>query len=185
MTRRRFLATAAIAAAWPITARAQQVEVPVIGFLNPESPDRFARPLSAFLKGLEEAGFVDGRNVPIEYRWADNRIDRLPALAAGLIDRKVRVIAATTTPGALAAKTATMTVPIVFETGADPTQLGLVTSLSRPGGNIGRVLKGAKVAELPVVQPTKFQLVINQNTASTLGLTIPSALFAQADEVIE
>ena len=124
------------AAAWPNTARAQQPAKPVIGFLNAASAKGYARPLSAFLKGLSEAGYVDGRNVAIEYRWAEGRSDRLPAMAADLVRRQVAVIAATTTQAALAAKAATTTIPIVFETASDPIQLGLVTSLNQPGGNV-------------------------------------------------
>jgi putative tryptophan/tyrosine transport system substrate-binding protein len=324
MQRRDFIRLLGGAAAiWPLAARAQQPAIPVIGFMNLSTPRAFMR--AAFQQGLGEAGYIEGQNVTIEYHWADGHDERLPAVAADLVRRRVSVIAATTTPAALAAKAATATIPIVFETAGDPIKLGLVASLNRPGGNItgvsqlsselmakrlgllhdliptatmivflvnpidpraesqtndtqqaaqalglqihvlnassedeigtalatlpglqpgallvgtsnlfshqperipalaarqgvpaiyqyreyvaagglisygtsladsyrqvgiytGRVLKGEKPADLPVMRPTKFELVINLKAARALGLTIPPGILAIADEVIE
>ena len=310
---------------WSRTATAQQSSIPVIGFLNSGSAGAYTDQVAAFRQGLSEVGYIEGRNVTVEYRWADGRSDRLPALAADLVNRQVAVIAATTLPAAPAAKAATATIPIVFLIGGDPIALGLVASMSRPGANItgvavlnvaltakrlellrevvpapvviamllsptsaytdpetreieaaaraggqqlvfvkaaseaeidaafstlarqragalivsadpfftshrsqivalaaqhglpaiyqwrdfteagglmsygsshidiyrqtgnyvGRILKGDKPADLPVQQPTKFELVINLKTANELGITIPQSLLLRADEVIQ
>jgi putative tryptophan/tyrosine transport system substrate-binding protein len=275
MNRRGFVTLlGGAAAAWPLAARAQQSAMPVIGYLNSRSRETDTPFLAAFHRGLNETGYVEGQNVAIEYRWADGQYDRLRVLATDLVDRRVTVMAATSTPAALAAKAATPAIPIVFTTAADPIgdaetqsndvkeaartlgqQLHVVNAnsegdfnrafatfielkadalfisldaffLSRReqlvalaarhkipaiyfsrdfvsvgglmsyGSDIansyrqagiyaGRILKGAKPGDLPVVQPTKFDLVINLKTAKTLGLTVPLTLQAAADEVIE
>jgi putative tryptophan/tyrosine transport system substrate-binding protein len=327
MRRRDFLGVLSSAVAWPIAVRAQQARLPVIGYLGISSPDLYAERLRAFRQGLNESGYVEGRNVAIEFCWADDHEDRLPALASDLVRRQVAVIVTGGgTPPALAAKAATAAIPIVFAVGTDPIALGLVASLNRPGGNLtgvtvlnvevepkrvellhvllpaavrfavlvnpanpivfdshvtimqaaahklglqmnvlnastsseidtafttlaqrgatalvisgdqfmlsqreqivalaarhsiptiydrreftkagglmsygasvldahrqigvytGRILKGEKPGDLPVMQSTKFDLVINLKTANALGLTIPPLLLALADEVIE
>jgi putative ABC transport system substrate-binding protein len=325
--RRQFIAGLGGAVAWPLVARAQQTALPVVGFVDSGLSDVAADRMRTFRKGLSETGYVEGRNVTVEYHWLEGQFDRLPALMADLVRRRVAVIATPgATPAALAAKAATATIPIVFGVGEDPVKLGLVASLPRPGGNAtgvnyfnqevtakrlgllhelvpkavrvavlinpanatvaqttlrdvqeaahviglqihvinaitiaeidaafatlareradalfaagdafftsrrvqfatlaagdripaaykqrpyvevgglmsygtdfaeryrqvgvytGNVLKGAKPADLPVMQPTKFELIINLKTANALGLTIPETLLATADEVIQ
>jgi len=174
MMPREFITLVGGAATWPLAARAQQPALPVIGFINVTSARNYTRRLEGFLNGLRETGYVDGRNVKIEYRWAEDRSDRLPTMAADLVQKQVAVIAATSTPAAVAAKAATTTIPIVFVLGSDPVQLGLVTSLNRPEGNVtGVTLTNIEMA------PKRLQLLHELiPTAHVIALlvnpTIPS-----------
>ena len=160
MRRRDFIQGIAVSSAWPRATRAQQPSMPVVGVLSAEWPNAVtADRLRAFRQGLNDTGYVEGRNVMIEYRWAEGRNDRLPALAAELVRLPVNVIvSAGSTPASIAAKAATTTIPIVFATGGDPVQLGLVASLNRPGGNI----TGVTILTVEVVAKRQSMLGCSQ-----------------------
>jgi putative ABC transport system substrate-binding protein len=166
MRRPEFIKVIAVSAAWPLIARAPQPTMPVIGFLSTSSAD--ASRIAAFRQGLAQAGYVEGQNVTIEYGWGEDRSERLPSLAADLVYRQVAVIAAPTTPAALAAKAATTTIPIVFTTIGDPVQLHVVTSLSRPGGNVTGVTQ-TNVEMMPKRLQLLHELV---PTASVMALLV-------------
>ena len=169
--RRKFLVTLGGGAAWPLAARAQQPKVPVIGFLERKSARDSGQTLAAFHRGLNEAAFIEGQNVAIECRWAENHPDRLPMLVADLVQRKVAVIAAPDTASALAAKAATTSTPIVFNTSADPVALGLVASFNRPGGNV----TGITSLNTEVVSKRLELLHEVVPKASTIGLLVNQA----------
>ena len=205
IARRDFIAALGCATVWPFAALTQQVAMPTVGLLNSASAQAYAARIAAFRQGLGETGYVEGQNVAIEYQWAEGQYDRLPSMAAELVRRHVAVIAAITTPCALAAKTATATIPIVFEVGGDPVELGLVASLNRPGGNLTGVgllnaELGPKRLELlhelvpaaaivaVIVNPanpnSEALLADLQSTAHTLGLEL-RVLRASSDSELE
>ena len=171
MRRREFISLLSGAATWPLAARAQQT-MPVVGFLSAAIADHYKKFTNEFRRGLREMGFVEGQNVVVEYRWAEGHYERLPDLAADLISRRVAVIAATSTPAALAAKKATTTIPIVFTTGSDPVEVGLVTNIARPGGNVTGLTQitmelGPKRVELLhqlIPKATVLALAVNPTT---------------------
>jgi putative tryptophan/tyrosine transport system substrate-binding protein len=180
MRRREFISLlGGAAAAWPLTARAQQVAMPVVGLLTSRGAGDTPQLLAAFRQGLKDRGFVEGQNVAIEYRFAGNRNEQLPALAADLVHRQVTVIVATTGVAALAAKAATRTIPIVFEMGGDPVRFGLVASLNRPGGNV------TGVTQLnAVVAPKRLELLHELlPTATVMGLLIDPTDPANAETI--
>jgi putative ABC transport system substrate-binding protein len=206
MRRRHFITLLGAAAAWPLAARAQQPALPVIGFLSSGSPNVDARAVRAFRQGLGETGYVEGQNVAIEYRWADGQVDRLPALAADLVRRRVAVVAAVgAANSAQVAKAATATIPVVFYYGADPVQNGLIASLNRPGGNLTGVATlaaeiGPKRLELlhellpstrviaMLVSPQNPNAETLQAAASSLGLQIhflPTRTYQDFDAAFE
>jgi putative ABC transport system substrate-binding protein len=205
LKRRELMTLAGLVAAWPLAGRAQQSVTPVIGYLNFGSPGPLTRTVtSAFQRGLSELGFIEGRNIAIEYRWADGHFERLPELAADLVRRHVDVIAAvgSSSPG-LAAKAATSTIPIVFQTGADPVVDGLVASMNRPGGNVTGVSrmtvaldpKRLELLHEAVPRATVVALLVNQDTpraveveqvqsaAQSLGVTVVTAKFGAESEL--
>jgi putative ABC transport system substrate-binding protein len=173
--RREFITLVGGAAAWPLVAGAQQAAIPVIGYLSSGSPESDAVRLTSLRRGLSEAGFIEGRNVIIEYRWAQNQLDRLPALTADLVQHRVAAIVALGLRPTLAAKAATAAIPIVFSLGDDPVQLGLVASLNRPGGNLtgynatGGELEAKALEMLHELLPTTASIGLLENPRTPIA----------------
>ena len=184
MRRREFITLIGAATTWPLAARAQQHRMPVVAFLKSTTPDDSAHLVRAFRQGLSETGFAEGQNVTIEYRWAENQLDRLPELAAELVRRQVAVIATPAdTPATLAAKATTVTIPIVFEIGGDPVRAGLVASFNQPGGNVTGIT--SMNLELPakllgllhelLPRASRFAVLVNPNNSIIAEATITDA----------
>ena len=168
MNRREFITLLGGAAAWPLAARAQQSSMPLVAFLNSGSSDGYTPMVAAFRQGLKEGGYVEGQNVAVEYRWASGQYDRVPAMALELVGRQVAVIVANT-PGVLAIKAAITRIPIVFTTASDPVQIGLVASLSRPGGNV----TGVTELHVEIATPKRLELAHELvPTATTIGVLV-------------
>jgi ABC-type uncharacterized transport system substrate-binding protein len=189
MKRREFITLlGGAAAAWPLVARAQQAAMPVIGFLNQEASELTGHNVTGFRKGLSESGFVENQNVAIEYRWAEARYERLPQLAAELVDRKVAVIASAFFPATLAAKAATSTIPIVFISGVDPVAAGLVASLNRPGGNLTGlsnfntrlIAKRFELLHQAVPRADTIAVLVNPKSPATQTIEAEARIAAQA-----
>jgi len=174
MRRREFIAGLGSVAAWPVVARAQQPAMPVVAFLNSGSRDGYVPMVAAFRQGLKETGYIEDQNVAVEYRWVEGQYDRVPAMAAELVRRQVAVIVANS-PGVMAVKAATTTIPIVFTTGTNPVQIGLVASLSRPGGNVTGVTqlhqevapKRLELAHQSVPMATVIAVLVNPTDPSS------------------
>jgi putative tryptophan/tyrosine transport system substrate-binding protein len=190
MKRREFVAGFGSALAWPVTARAQQPAAPVIGFLGAGSPGLNSDPMRAFLKGLSETGYVEGRNVAIDYRWAEEHNDRLPALAADLVRRRVAAIRTIGIPPTAAAKAATATIPIVFSGGFDPVAVGFVASLARPGGNLTGVtslaveLAPKRLELLHELVPTATSIALLVDPANPVSAETQWRGFQQAARIL-
>jgi putative tryptophan/tyrosine transport system substrate-binding protein len=179
--RREFITVLGGAAAWPLAVRAQQLALPIVAFINPGSADGAATRSAAFRKGLNEAGYVEGQNVTVEYHWLEGQYDRLPALVADMVRRRVAVIATpANAPGTLAAKAGTATIPIVFGVGEDPVRLGLVASLARPGGNLTGInlfnaevaAKGLRLLHDLVPKAVRIAVLVNPANAGTAEPTL-------------